>query len=321
MFPRDRLSAVRRLQVATRTTHQAAVPPRGLAVASCPSLALALALLLAVAPSPAAAQSYESHVVVIDSTTTQPVPTGFIPATSNGEVIILAEGSLRTIDDSNRLTEGWFGPAGETRFTRADQPVVDGMPYGALIGGFSSNIANYRHLGRIGAFHLLPQHVGNEFRVALNMSDADLAILQGQVQVTVLLIEDGYPDMAHIVIRDGTALPVPTGLTAAFGDRWVVLPYGTLQGSPNLQFSDAYYTPAGLPHFNRAGQPYPEGPYGGLYGNFDGAPVHFYIGDGGTWRSGTLAVGRELQLDLNLDPADLTGVDGRFEVEVIRVPQ
>jgi hypothetical protein len=72
---------------------------------------------------------------------------------------------------------------------------------------------------------------------------------------------------------------------------------------------------------NRLGQPYAEGPYGGLYGYFVGPTTAFYVGDGGTWKAGLPAFGRELHLNLNLDPSDLVGADGRFIVNVVRIPQ
>ena len=58
-----------------------------------------------------------------------------------------------------------------------------------------------------------------------------------------------------------------------------------------------------------------------LYGYFIDVQTEFYIGDGGTWNVGLPGNGRELFLNLNLDPAQLVGADGRFIVNVIRIPQ
>lgn len=278
------------------------------------------ALQFAAAPR-TQAQDYESHVVTIDASSPQPLGTGFIPPNANGEILILTEGTIRGFP-SSRLDDGWFGPAGMTRMQRSGQPIVDGMPYGAVVGGFAAAVGNYRYVGRMGAFHLLPAHVGQEFRVTLNMSAADLAQMEGSVTVTVIFVADGAADIGQFVITDGTTLPLPTGMVAALGDRFLILPYGALQTDrPALLYSDGYFGPGGLPQFNHSGQPYSEGPYGGLYGYFIDAQTEFYIGDGGTWNVGLPGNGRELFLNLNLDPAQLVGADGRFVVNVIRIPQ
>jgi hypothetical protein len=281
-----------------------------------------LAGLVGIIPPAVHAQNYESHQITIDASTAQPVGTGFIPANANGEVIILAEGSVQNYPNAGRYDQDWFGPAGMTRMARAGQPIFGGMPYGAVVGGFTTNVPDYRYVGRMGAFHLLPAHVGQEFRLALNMSDADLAALNGQFEITVIYIADGTANTAMLEIKDGTTLPVPTGIFAAAGDRFLVLPYGAIQTTiPFHLFTDGYFDPAGLPKFNRVGQPYSDGPFGGLYGHFDDAAAAFYIGDSGTWMVGTGVAGQELKLNVNLAPADLVGCDGRFVVNVIRIPQ
>ena len=240
------------------------------------------AALVTLLTTGAAAQTVESYVVTIDATTPQPVATGFTPSVDTGEVILFAEGNIQAFPSSSRFDDGWFGPTGYTRMQRTGQPIVNGMPYGALTGGFSSTIANYRYIGRMGAFHLDPSQVGQELRVALNMSDADLASISGQVKLTAIYVPDGTSDIAQVTITDGTALPAATGLVAAAGDHFVILPYGTIQTDAQVGPTEGYFDPEGLTKFNRAGQPYPEGPYGGLYGYFDDPLSDFYIGDGGT---------------------------------------
>jgi hypothetical protein len=286
------------------------------------SLAAVLLGLQTLAADPALAVDYESHVVTIDATTAQPVGTGFVPADSTGELIIFAEGGYRAFANTGRFDLGWNGPAGMTRMQRGGQPILSGMPYGALVGGFSTNIANYRYVGRMGAFHLLSAHVGKEFRLALNMSSTDLSALEGELTVTVIYVKDGAADLARLEIKDGTTLPVGTGIVATLGDQFIVLPYGAIQTAfPRPAFTDGYFAPEGISHFNRLGEPYSEGPYGGLYGYFVGPSAGFYIGDGGMWKAGIPANGRELFLNLNLDPADMVGSDGRFIVNVIRIHQ
>lgn len=280
----------------------------------------ALAIALAALAGPAFAQNYGSHVVTIDATTPQPVATGFIPAVATGEVMIFAEGNVQVLSEPSRFDDGWFGPNGHTRLVRAGQPIMNGLQFGALVGGFSNNIVNYRFVGRMGAFHLQPANVGQEFRVALNMSAADLAAMTGQVKVTVIYLADGWPDIAQVEITDSTPLPIATGIIAAAGDRFAVLPYGVIQTTAQVGLTEGYFGPEGLTKFNRSGQPYSEGPYGGVYGYFADPLLPFYIGDGGTWMAGAPAVGDELFLNLNLDPADLAGCDGRFVINVVRIP-
>jgi hypothetical protein len=260
-------------------------------------------------------------VVTIDATSPQPVGTGFVPTTSGGEIIVLAEGNAQVVASSDRFDNAWFGPNGTTRLQRSGQPILNGMPFGALVGGFSNNVPDYRFIGRMGAFHLVPGDVGQEYRLALNMSATDQSIMSGQIVATVIYLADGYPDIAQFQITDGTTLPLATGLVAADGDRFAVLPYGILQTIAQPGPTEGYFGPEGLTKFNRLGEPYPQGPYGGLYGYFGDPIQDFYIGDGGTWRNGPSAAGLELFLNLNLDPADLSGSDGRFVVNVIRIPQ
>jgi len=262
---------------------------------------------------------FASNVVTIDASAPQPIGSGIIPPNANGEIIVLAEGDIRGAVFTTRFDQGWAGPAGYTRFERSGQPVANGMPYGALMGGFSANPANYRYVGRMGAFDVIPAYVGQEFRLALNVPPADMPSLEGKVEVTVMWVADGYPDLVQVTLKDGTALPAPTGIVAAAGDRFVVLPYGAIRTNIPGAFDNAWFGPEGLPRFNRFGQPYAQGPYGALFGVFSGLPG-FYIGDNGTLEVGAGVAGRQLLLDLNLDVADLADSDGRFTVSVLRLP-
>lgn len=262
---------------------------------------------------------FASNVVTIDASSPQPVGSGIIPPNANGEIIVLAEGGIRGAVLTTRFDQGWAGPAGYTRLDRSGQPVSNGMPYGALMGGFSANPANYRYVGRMGAFDVIPAYVGQEFRLALNVPLADMPVLEGNIEVTVMWVADGYPDLVQVTLEDGTALPAPTGIVAAAGDRFVILPYGSIRTNVLGVFDQAWFGPGGLPRMNRFGQPYAEGPYGALYGVFSGLPG-FYLGDNGTLEVGAGVAGRQLFLDLNLDVADLADSDGRFTVSVLRLP-
>lgn len=285
------------------------------------ALAAGLGLAHGLFPGVVRAVDYESHVITIDASSPYPVPTGFVPADSTGDVIIVSEGSTRAYEQTGRYDLGWFDPNGMARLEVFGQPVGNGMPYGALIGGFSTNVANYRFVGRIGAYQLSAAEMGRELHLALNVPAAESPLLQGQVTVTVIYVAEGYADRSQFEITGGTVLPVATGLVAASNDQFVILPYGRLDtGIPLSQYTDGDFAPEGLASFNRVGQPYTQGPYGGLYAHYSNAANGFYLGDGGMWRV-TAAAGQELRLTLNLNPADLVGSTGSFIVNVIRIPQ
>jgi len=268
------------------------------------------------------AQSVESWVVTIDSGSTQPVATGFVPTSSDGVYIILAEGAVQPFPNPTRYDDGWFGPAGQTRLQRSGQPIVDGMPYGALVGGFGTGISDYQFHGRIGSTPLAPANVGHEFHVALNMSDADLAATSGEVTVTVIHIPNGSADAAHVPLNRNAPDLVPTGFTASAGDKYIVLPYGALQCHIWMDdYTRSWFGPEGMIGFNRAGQPQTDGPFGGLYGTYTTDTAGFYIGDGGCWSVQTADYGQELKLFLNLSAADQDSLNGcGFIAHVIRIP-
>jgi len=281
-------------------------------------LGAASSILLAAAWPRAAEAVVEPFTVTIDATSDQPVGTGIIPANDDGEIIVFSEGAIRSSFSTNGLDDGWFGPAGKTRLTNASSPVVP-IAFGTLIGGFVPSMTNYRHVGRMGSFRLDPFMVGKEFRVALNMSDAHLAGLAANVTVSGLLVPDGDADVAEVVFDASSALEVGTGLTGFEGDLFVVLPYGMLSNLPLARLTSGLFGPEGLPVFNRAGQPSPEGPYGGLYGAFRSS-VWFYVGDGGCFVTDAASNGRQFKVRLNMSAADLATVDGEMIVRIVRIP-
>ena len=269
----------------------------------------------------AEAQSVQSYVVTIDASTVQPIGTGFVPANANGDVIVLAQGNVVSGADPSRFDEGWQDASGRTRLDRAGQPITNGMPYGALVGGFSATLANYRFVGEMGSFHLLNAHVGHQFELGLNMSNTDLAAMEGSITATVIYIPAGSADIAKILIDASSPATIPTGLIAGSSEQFIVMPYGALcptTGSPSL-YTGSCFGPEGLISYNPAGKPRPEGPYGALLGQYNGGGP-FHIGDGGTWSSQPADLGQELSLLVNLPFADLANLDGSFTVNVIRVP-
>ncbi|MBD3162702.1 MAG: hypothetical protein GF328_11410, partial [Candidatus Latescibacteria bacterium] len=125
------------------------------------------------------AQSVEAITVIIDSETTQPVGTGLIADSDADFLLFFAEGAHRT--PYPIWTGGWWPPTGATELWRTEQPNLNGMAFGTLVGDFSGTLADAHYLGNRGQFDIQPAHVGDEFFVGLNMSDEDLANMEGQV--------------------------------------------------------------------------------------------------------------------------------------------
>jgi hypothetical protein len=283
---------------------------------------LAAAMVLMAVATQGRAQFVQSAVITIDSQTTQPVHTGIYPVDTAGEVIFFAEGSLRTSALPLRFDRGWFGPAGQANFSSAGQPIGSGMPYGALVGGFTTSLSDYQFLGRMGSFTIQPAYVGQELRLGLNMSDADLASMSGSVTITIVHVPTGSADVSQLVIRPNTVLPAPTGLIAADGDRFLILPFGGLQDPslPNSAYTNGLFGPEGLLGLVDPTQPFTDGPYGALLGTFTSTAAAFHVGDGGTWTTEIADIGFELSLLLNTSAASQAGLVGKFVVNVVRIP-
>lgn len=293
------------------------------ALSSALSFALSFALILAAGTlAPALAQVGESWIVTIDAASTQPVGTGFVPSSDTGTVLFFAEGAMQTTPLPGHPDDGWFGPAGRAGAPDPAQPILSGMPYGALIGGFMPGITGHQFLGRMGSFRLQPADVGQEFMLALNLSNADLATLNGQVTVTVIHLPAGSAEIAEFEILPTTPLPLSTGLFSGTGDRFVVLPYGAFRDPALVTsiYTDGHFGPEGLLGAVSPSQPLIDGPYGALLGRLYPGTNLFHIGDGGTWTAQPVDVGGELQLALNAGATAQAGFSGKFVVQVARVP-
>lgn len=214
--------------------------------------------------------------------------TGLFGFDAADDVIVLAEGAVRAGEESEPYDQGWFGPAGHTRLSRFGQPVGD---------------------------------VGEEFRVALNMSDSDLAALEGSVTITLVYVPAGSADVSEITITAASPDEIPTGLTTNDGDEFVVLPYAAARANAvgANPYSNGWFSTAGRTQLTRAGQPAVTGPYGALYGKYPGGNP-FFIGDGGCWTTQPADLGQELVLLANMSAADRATLVGRFVANVIRVP-
>lgn len=280
---------------------------------------VAAAASASILPGSATAQSVEAWVVTIDALTTQPVVTDFIPPTATGSYVVLSQGASQVVQDNTRYDEGWFGPTGQSRLQRGGQLVLGGMPFGALLGRFGSN--SWVFLGLSGASSIQPVDDGVPFEVALNMSNTDLANMDGAVTLTVIYVPDDSADVAQVAIHAGAPHVVPTGLIATEGDKFVVLPYGALR-IPTVEhpFTGGWFRPEGTTDLQRSGQPLSNGPMGALSGTFGLATNGFVLGEGGTFAAQIVDYGNELSLFANMSAADMLATEGRFLVSVLRVP-
>ncbi len=290
-----------------------------------PGVLVALAaavIVLGTAAGPSRAGVPQSSVIVIDSLTTLPIRTGIYSVDGTGDIVVMAEGAIRPRTLNGRFELGWFGPAGQDHYEAVDQPIVDGMPYGALTVGFRDNPAAYQFMGRLGAFTAQPADAGSELRLSLNLSAADLAGMEGQITATVIFLPANSADVSRFEIRPSTPLPLATGVVAQTGDQFIVLPRGRLRDPllPNSAYTDGNFGPEGLLGLVSATQPHADGPYGALYGDFDSVGAVFFIGDGGCWSAQPSDIGQDLELSLNTDAASQAGMGGKFVVTVIRVP-
>jgi hypothetical protein len=191
------------------------------------------------------------------------------------------------------------------------------MPYGALVGG-TNTLANFQFLGGHGGWQTQPADVGQEYRIALNMSDADLAGCEGLVTVTLVHIPDGDADIAETILDSASGSAVGTGLISSEGDKYMALAYGAGSVIGLSSLDDGWFTASGQIRFNRAGQPLAEGPFGGLYG-FHAGTAGFYVGEAGSWTAQPADEGDELVYQLNMSAADAASMSGRILVRTIRI--
>jgi hypothetical protein len=173
----------------------------------------------------------------------------------------------------------------------------------------------------MGAYDIVPNQVGRELYVALNLSDADLASMLGSVTVVGIFMENASVTFAGAEIASGGPPSDGTGLIAGAGDAFVVLPFGSLRTiTPGSQLDHEWFGPAGVSFLTRAGQPF-DGPYGALYATFGATGSPFYVGDGGIVVADGAASGSELIVHVNADADDLLGTaEGQLRVQIAQIP-
>jgi len=281
---------------------------------------IALSVLAAVSTLDAGATgvAVEHITVVIDDATVQPIGTGLVPTSTDVTFAFITDGGSRSIP-TDPLTNGYFGPSGETRLIRVGQPITDGA-YGALWGCFGPGSGCF-YVETNSAFGTQPVDVGEELHVGLNMSDADLLALEGTVVVHILMIPDEAPVNARFfIINQDTVQPIPTGLVADDQDLFVVLTQGSLKFLLDRPLLRGWFGAEGLCRLRRTGQLMSDMPYGGVLGTFNSTLAGgFYIGDGGAWDTQGSDLGDELHIGVNMSDSDLSATVGALQVAILEI--
>lgn len=123
----------------------------------------------------------------------------------------------------------------------------------------------------------------------------------------------------QITITPDSPALVPTGLVAESGDRFLIQAEGAMRFTLNLPFQGGWFDPSGLGRYERAGQVFPDSPWGVLSGTFRSSLTDgFTLGELASFDAQPVDQGYELQLGLNI-ASDETGlVGGAFVVSVTR---
>jgi len=279
-----------------------------------------LLLFLSLTLAPTDTKAVQSTTIFIDSATTQPVSTGIIPMDGYDYVFHFAEGAYRCVDLLG-YTGGWINPNGTIRLQRYGQPTSNGMPYGALIGTWYDTLSSSFYMGAQGHVDVQPSNIGFEYKIGLNMSDTDLANLEGNLVIHMILLEQSDYTAMKLRVDNTSSQPIATGLIpTSTDDVFIIQPQGGLCKSAGIEF-DRWFGPEGLTQLRRSGQMLADAPYGSILGTFNGSlSGGFYIGDGGVLTVQPVDVGDELMLGVNMSNADLSLVLGRIYADVILAP-
>jgi hypothetical protein len=280
-----------------------------------PTMVAGVVLGLALLVLPASA--FQATTVVLNAGTDNPVGTGYTPTTTDDVVVFYAYGAVKPFNGAN-ITGGTFGPSGECRLERADQPIIEGMPYGSLLVQFGSSgdiSSGAQFMGEKGVLRLSTSNLNQELFVGLNMSDADFTGMTGEIVVILITAPADEVQIAELTINSGSAYPLPTGLVADSGtDQFLVIAHGAMRF-----VVIPYFGPEGAPKLNRVGQPLPDGPFGQLCASFSSVLDGFPVGDGGSFKAQANDVGDELRLYTNMSETDHGSIVGEFQVKVIQL--
>ncbi len=137
--------------------------------------------------------------LTIDADTIQPVATGII-AHQGDQFLVLGQGAAKVIG-SRPVTGGWFDASGLGVLSRAGQ-IFPLTAYGSLLGTFNNVLGAGFSIGDATSWDTQPADWNDELKLGLNMSDSDLALMEGSIVAHVLRIGSGA--MSSV---DGAAVP------------------------------------------------------------------------------------------------------------------
>jgi len=259
----------------------------------------------------------ETVQITINSSSPTLVGTGLI-AQSGDRFLIQAEGALR-LAGGRPFMDGWFDPSGLGSLERAGQVFGD-SPFGILLGTWYGSLENGDVLGELAGFTAQGGFLGNELMLGLNMDADDQAALVGAFKIHVTRYQAEEADEVTLILDSDSPRPLGTGITMASGDKLLVVGQGAARtvGStrPVIQ---GWFDASGLGRLRRAGQIFPDMPYGSLLATFNNLENGFYAGDAMGRDAQPVDVDKELKLALNMDADDQAGMEGAIVAHVLRI--
>jgi len=279
------------------------------------TLILAAALFMLALPALAA----ETVHLTLDSSSPREVNTGLV-AQDGDRFIVLAQGALQNVPFFP-FHAGWFDPSGLGRLQRSGQVLDDG-PYGALLGTFNPTIDNAQVLGDFATFDAQPAHIGNEFKLGLNLSLDDQAGLQGAFKVSVTRFTPEEATEAVVTITADSPRPLGTGIiTNDTDDEFLVLGQGVARTFNSTRpLTQGWFDASGLGNLRRGGQLFSNMPYGCLLGTLNNQlEAGFYVGDLAAWNAQSVDIGNELKVGLNMSADDQAFLEGEIKAHVLRI--
>ncbi len=275
---------------------------------------LAVPILL-VLPTPSAVAA-DMVTVTLDASSPRPLGTGLI-ASDGDRFLVHAQGTMSRIP-SLPYTEGWHDPSGLGRQGVAGQVIPD-APYGMVIGTFTT-LENGFVVGDLASWDVQLADLGQEFQVGLNMSADNQATIDGSFKVHVLRFTEEEATSTTVAIAPDSPRPLGTGMVAENTDQYFILAsHGAARVLPFRPVLEGWFDASGHGRLQRAGQVKENMPYGCVLGTYTGPAASFHVGDLAAWWVQPADVGDELQLVLNMSASDQSGMDGFFQVHVLRV--
>lgn len=123
-----------------------------------------------------------------------------------------------------------------------------------------------------------------------------------------------------LILDASSPRPLGTSLVANGEDFFLVTAEGAVRVVTGFPISRGWFDPSGLGRLRRTGQVFSDMPYGSVIGTFGSTlGLGFYVGDIATWDAQPVDVGDEFKVGLNMSVADQGGMDGFFQVHVVKI--